>query len=163
MIKEGVGQPHSRLQHGAGYFEYFSFPLRAVRREPYGGISSLTMSYNPVYCCCCAHVHGNWPPNRNAHFPSFSGGEGGPQGKALSDGRRRNAKGRPLLVGVSAPQGCGKTTLVEEMRRMLEKAGHSCAVLSIDDFYLTRKDQACPVKHVEQRVRPVKCLLLISV
>lgn len=48
---------------------------------------------------------------------------------------------KPVVVGISAPQGCGKTTLVSEMQRMLEKAGHSCAVVSIDDFYLTGAEQ----------------------
>lgn len=47
----------------------------------------------------------------------------------------------PLVVGISAPQGCGKTTIVAEMQRMLEKAGHSCVVVSIDDFYLTGAEQ----------------------
>lgn len=46
-----------------------------------------------------------------------------------------------LVVGISAPQGCGKSTLVEEMRRMLVKAKHPCSVLSIDDFYLTGSEQ----------------------
>lgn len=46
-----------------------------------------------------------------------------------------------LVVGVSAPQGCGKSTLVGEMQRMLEKAGHSCTAVSIDDFYLTGAEQ----------------------
>ncbi|CAM9888540.1 unnamed protein product [Pylaiella littoralis] len=55
-----------------------------------------------------------------------------------SNGREND---RPLVVGISAPQGCGKTTLVSEMQRMLEKAGHSCAVVSIDDFYLTGAEQ----------------------
>lgn len=47
----------------------------------------------------------------------------------------------PLVIGISAPQGCGKSTLVSEMQRMLEKAGHSCVVVSIDDFYLTGAEQ----------------------
>ncbi|CAN0238694.1 unnamed protein product, partial [Discosporangium mesarthrocarpum] len=46
-----------------------------------------------------------------------------------------------LVIGVSAPQGCGKTTLVEQLRRLLESRGASCAVLSIDDFYLTGEQQ----------------------
>ena len=45
------------------------------------------------------------------------------------------------MIGISAPQGCGKSSLVEEMRRMLEKDGHPCAVLSIDDFYLSGAEQ----------------------
>lgn len=47
----------------------------------------------------------------------------------------------PLVVGISAPQGCGKTTLVSEMKRMLENVGYSCVVVSIDDFYLTGAEQ----------------------
>eukprot|EP00903_Cladosiphon_okamuranus_P014807 g13713.t1 len=47
----------------------------------------------------------------------------------------------PLVVGISAPQGCGKTTLVSEMKRMLENDGYSCVVVSIDDFYLTGAEQ----------------------
>lgn len=62
---------------------------------------------------------------------------------ASHDGDLYHAAGNggALVVGVNAPQGCGKTTLVEEMQRMLEKAGHPCSVLSIDDFYLTRAEQ----------------------
>ncbi|CAN0601380.1 unnamed protein product, partial [Ectocarpus sp. 12 AP-2014] len=47
----------------------------------------------------------------------------------------------PVVVGINAPQGCGKTTIVSEMQRMLEKAGHQCVVMSIDDFYLTGAEQ----------------------
>lgn len=47
----------------------------------------------------------------------------------------------PLVVGISAPQGCGKTTLVSEMQRMLDKAGYRSVVVSIDDFYLTGEEQ----------------------
>ncbi|CAM9380369.1 unnamed protein product [Choristocarpus tenellus] len=47
----------------------------------------------------------------------------------------------PLVVGISAPQGCGKSTLVEQLRRLLERRGQSCEVLSIDDFYLTGEQQ----------------------
>ena len=54
----------------------------------------------------------------------------------------------PVVVGMSAPQGCGKTTLVSEMQRMLENAGYSCAVVSIDDFYLTGAEQV-NLLHVE--------------
>ena len=62
----------------------------------------------------------------------------------------RDGEGPALVVGISAPQGCGKSTLVGEMRRMLEKGGHHCAVASIDDFYLTGKEQVskCGKKNV---------------
>jgi D-glycerate 3-kinase len=48
---------------------------------------------------------------------------------------------RPLLVGLSAPQGAGKTTLTREVGRMLEERGIRAVSLSIDDFYLTRPEQ----------------------
>lgn len=50
--------------------------------------------------------------------------------------------GGPLVVGVSAPQGCGKTTLVAELEALAPEAGLAAASVSIDDFYLTRAEQA---------------------
>ena len=38
-------------------------------------------------------------------------------------------------------QGCGKTTLVEQLERLFEVTGERAASLSIDDFYLTFQDQ----------------------
>ncbi|KAG9459368.1 hypothetical protein H6P81_003876 [Aristolochia fimbriata] len=48
----------------------------------------------------------------------------------------------PLMIGVSAPQGCGKTTLVYALDYLFRKLGRNSATLSIDDFYLTAEDQA---------------------
>ena len=42
---------------------------------------------------------------------------------------------------MQAPQGCGKTTLVEELQHLLELADYRVASVSIDDFYLTFEDQ----------------------
>ena len=42
---------------------------------------------------------------------------------------------------MQAPQGCGKTTLVEELQHLLVLAGYRVASVSIDDFYLTFEDQ----------------------
>jgi len=41
------------------------------------------------------------------------------------------------------PQGCGKTTLVKSLERLLLQGpgGYRSIVLSIDDFYLTRREQ----------------------
>ena len=47
----------------------------------------------------------------------------------------------PLMVGISAPQGCGKTTLVDFMHDLFALDDLHCVVMSLDDFYLTRKDQ----------------------
>jgi len=43
----------------------------------------------------------------------------------------------PLFVGISAPQGCGKTTLTTLMEYLFEKDSYSCVSCSLDDFYLT--------------------------
>ncbi|KAG9150976.1 hypothetical protein Leryth_003092 [Lithospermum erythrorhizon] len=47
----------------------------------------------------------------------------------------------PLVIGFSAPQGCGKTTLVFALEYLFRVTGRKCATLSIDDFYLTAEDQ----------------------
>ncbi|XP_068652633.1 D-glycerate 3-kinase, chloroplastic-like [Aristolochia californica] len=48
----------------------------------------------------------------------------------------------PLVIGVSAPQGSGKTTLVFALDCLFRALGRNSATLSIDDFYLTAEDQA---------------------
>lgn len=48
---------------------------------------------------------------------------------------------RPLVIGLQAPQGAGKTTLVTHLLRRLEARGVRSAGVSIDDFYLTRGEQ----------------------
>eukprot|EP00850_Spirogloea_muscicola_P011528 SM000072S21162 [mRNA] locus=s72:29135:33045:- [translate_table: standard] len=48
---------------------------------------------------------------------------------------------RPLVVGISAPQGCGKSTLVESLEYLFNKSSRKAASISIDDFYLTAADQ----------------------
>ena len=47
----------------------------------------------------------------------------------------------PVVIGISAPQGCGKTTIVEQLVGLFEFAGMTCACASIDDFYLTFAEQ----------------------
>ncbi|XP_058111894.1 D-glycerate 3-kinase, chloroplastic-like isoform X2 [Magnolia sinica] len=47
----------------------------------------------------------------------------------------------PLVIGVSAPQGCGKTTLVFALDYLFRVTGRKSATISIDDFYLTAEDQ----------------------
>ena len=46
-----------------------------------------------------------------------------------------------LAVGLSAPQGCGKTTLVNLLVDLFEADGLACAAVSIDDFYLPGAEQ----------------------
>ncbi|KAL3633010.1 hypothetical protein CASFOL_025994 [Castilleja foliolosa] len=48
----------------------------------------------------------------------------------------------PLVIGFSAPQGCGKTTLVFALDFLFRITGRKTATISIDDFYLTAEDQA---------------------
>lgn len=48
----------------------------------------------------------------------------------------------PLVIGFSAPQGCGKTTLVFALDYLFRVTGRKSATLSIDDFYLTAEGQA---------------------
>jgi D-glycerate 3-kinase len=53
----------------------------------------------------------------------------------------QNEADGPHFVGISAPQGCGKTTLVDFMADLFAEEGKKCAVMSLDDFYLTHADQ----------------------
>jgi hypothetical protein len=48
---------------------------------------------------------------------------------------------RPLIVGVSAPQGCGKTTLTVALNEAFTILGNTCVSMSLDDFYLTGAEQ----------------------
>lgn len=48
----------------------------------------------------------------------------------------------PCVIGFSAPQGCGKTTLVFALDFLFKRTGRKSATVSIDDFYLTAEDQA---------------------
>lgn len=56
-------------------------------------------------------------------------------------GLRPAADRRPLVVGLCAAQGAGKTTLTAAVCDMLAARGIRAAALSIDDFYLTRTEQ----------------------
>ncbi|KAJ3151157.1 hypothetical protein HDU86_006147 [Geranomyces michiganensis] len=49
----------------------------------------------------------------------------------------------PLFVGISGPQGSGKTTLSSQLAESLANGPHALTVvtLSIDDFYLTKAEQ----------------------
>jgi D-glycerate 3-kinase len=47
----------------------------------------------------------------------------------------------PLIIGISAPQGCGKTTMTDMIRAVFAEEGKRAVALSLDDFYLTGEDQ----------------------
>ena len=63
--------------------------------------------------------------------------------RAQVAGHKKGGKGKgPLVLGINAPQGCGKTTLVSELEALATATGLAAASVSIDDFYLTRDGQA---------------------
>lgn len=47
----------------------------------------------------------------------------------------------PLFIGISAPQGCGKTTMTDMIRAVFAREGMRAVALSLDDFYLTGEAQ----------------------
>lgn len=49
--------------------------------------------------------------------------------------------GRTLVVGLSGPQGSGKSTGAEAMRLQLKARGLRCAVLGLDDLYLGKEER----------------------
>lgn len=53
----------------------------------------------------------------------------------------QKAGDRPLVVGINAPQGGGKTTLTHYLVQLFEACNRVAVSLSIDDFYLTHRDQ----------------------
>ncbi len=65
--------------------------------------------------------------------------------------RRRGLPGDPLVVGLCGPQGSGKSTGAEVLRILLEAAGARCAILGLDDLYLTRDERA----DLARRVHPL--------
>ena len=55
--------------------------------------------------------------------------------------KKHHTEQSPLVLGISAPQGCGKSTMVACLCDVFEKMGMNVASVSIDDFYLTHADQ----------------------
>lgn len=53
----------------------------------------------------------------------------------------RRADRRPVVVGLQAPQGAGKTTIGARVLAALPGLGLRATSVSIDDFYLTRTEQ----------------------
>ncbi len=66
--------------------------------------------------------------------------------------RTQHHPGEALIVGINGAQGTGKSTLAAFVRLALEsRAGWRVAVLSIDDFYLTRAER----KELGDNVHPL--------
>ncbi len=57
------------------------------------------------------------------------------------DGARAPRASRAHVIGVSGPQGGGKSTLTARLVTAMGSAGLRAATVSIDDFYLTRAEQ----------------------
>jgi len=57
------------------------------------------------------------------------------------DSSSESKKRPPVFVGISAAQGCGKTTLTKYMELLFEQDDLNCIVMSLDDFYLTHAEQ----------------------
>jgi D-glycerate 3-kinase len=55
--------------------------------------------------------------------------------------RLRAVSSRPLVVGLQAPQGAGKTTLGSHLLSLVTASGLAAVSVSVDDFYLTRAEQ----------------------
>lgn len=55
--------------------------------------------------------------------------------------KMKNWKDGAPVVGLSMPQGAGKTTMADCMRAAMKAIDINVAYMSIDDFYLTREDQ----------------------
>ena len=60
---------------------------------------------------------------------------------------------RPLVVGLCGPQGCGKSTLVGLVTRLLRGRGLATANLSLDDLYLTQAERVALVEQVHPLLR----------
>lgn len=62
-------------------------------------------------------------------------------------------KPRPFILGFCCPQGGGKTTMTTFMETLLRANGKNVQIASLDDFYLTNKEQ-CGIaeKHVGNRL-----------
>lgn len=50
---------------------------------------------------------------------------------------RQSHPDTPLVLGISAPQGSGKTTICDELQHLLSYEGFQAVFASLDDFYLT--------------------------
>lgn len=53
----------------------------------------------------------------------------------------QNSAGKTLVVGINGCQGSGKTTLADYLCTCLQERGLRAIAISIDDFYLTRKQR----------------------
>eukprot|EP00190_Bangiopsis_sp_CCMP1999_P007497 CAMPEP_0198725012 /NCGR_PEP_ID=MMETSP1475-20131203/2382_1 /TAXON_ID= ORGANISM="Unidentified sp., Strain CCMP1999" /NCGR_SAMPLE_ID=MMETSP1475 /ASSEMBLY_ACC=CAM_ASM_001111 /LENGTH=357 /DNA_ID=CAMNT_0044486677 /DNA_START=52 /DNA_END=1125 /DNA_ORIENTATION=+ len=62
---------------------------------------------------------------------------------------KRAEKKSAVVIGLSCPQGGGKTTITTFLRKLFALDGLSCAIASTDDFYLTNEEQRKLAKKYE--------------
>jgi D-glycerate 3-kinase len=62
-----------------------------------------------------------------------------------------SSRGKPSVVGLCGPQGSGKSTVASILRELLAARGLSAAVVSLDDFYLTRSER----RELADRIHPL--------
>jgi len=55
--------------------------------------------------------------------------------------RDERRKQHGVIIGLQCPQGGGKTTLTAALQKLFDLEQRRCVSLSIDDFYLTRREQ----------------------
>lgn len=60
---------------------------------------------------------------------------------------------RPLMIGLCGAQGSGKSTAAEAVHARLNAADIACAVVSIDDFYLTAAERHALARTVHPLLR----------
>lgn len=58
---------------------------------------------------------------------------------------------RPLIIGLSGPQGSGKSTLCARLTTILAAQGLAAATLSLDDVYLTQTER----QHLARTIHPL--------
>lgn len=64
---------------------------------------------------------------------------------------------RPYFLGISGPQGSGKSTIAEALTAAFSKLGKKTTHVSVDDFYLTREEQvALTAKHPQDPLFEVR-------
>jgi len=74
-----------------------------------------------------------------ASYAGFVGEVLEPMAERIAD---RTSAGGPLVVGITGPQGSGKSAAAGALALLLRDRGLRTAVLSIDDIYLTKAERA---------------------
>ena len=110
--------------------------------------------YLPVFMWCCEQLQVHTTGFIKEHQPASSGSSprspldrapvpNAPYAAHIHKNVRRQHPDTPaVVIGISAPQGCGKSTIVGQLVQLFAAAGLKAVALSTDDFYKTRAEQA---------------------